>query len=50
MESAYSSTPFDIGGAIGAIGAGIIADRTGAPGLTCIFMLFLTLPGVRLTN
>lgn len=48
MESAFLSTPFDIGGAIGAVGAGIVADKTGAPGLTCIFMLFFTIPGVRI--
>lgn len=46
MESAFLSTPFDIGGAIGAVGAGIVADKTGAPGLTCIFMLFFTIPGL----
>jgi len=46
MESAFLSTPFDVGGAFGAIGAGILADRTGSPALTCIMMLLLTIPGV----
>ncbi|XP_074598840.1 major facilitator superfamily transporter 16 isoform X2 [Brevipalpus obovatus] len=46
MVSAFLSTPFDIGGALGAIGAGILADRTGSPALTCILMLLLTIPGL----
>lgn len=44
--SAYMSVPFDIGGIIGALTAGILADRTGASGLTCIIMLFCAIPSL----
>lgn len=45
-NSAYMSTPFDVGGILGAIMAGVIADRTGASGLTCIVMLIFAIPSV----
>jgi OPA family glycerol-3-phosphate transporter-like MFS transporter 1/2 len=45
-ETAYLSTPFDLGGIAGAVVAGIVADRTGASGLTCIGMLIFTIPSM----
>ena len=44
--AAYLSVPFDIGGLIGAIIAGYLADVTGASGLVCISMLALLLPSL----
>ena len=44
--SAYMSVPFDIGGIIGSMAAGILADRTGSPALTCIVMLALAIPSL----
>lgn len=44
--SAYMSAPFDVGGFIGAILAGYLADRTGTSGLVCIGMLALLLPSL----
>lgn len=49
-HSAYMSTPFDVGGILGAVVAGIYADRTGASGLTCIVMIFFAIPSVRLQS
>src|SRR5688572_4384491 len=46
--SAYASVAFDIGCIVGALLAGIFADRTRAPGLTCIVMLILAIPSLLL--
>lgn len=37
---------FDIGGCLGAIVAGFMADRSGASGITCIIFLALAIPSV----
>lgn len=44
--AAYMSVPFDIGGVIGSMMAGILADRTGSPALTCIVMLVCAIPSL----
>jgi OPA family glycerol-3-phosphate transporter-like MFS transporter 1/2 len=46
QNSAYLSTPFDVGGILGAILAGVYADRTGASGLTCIVMIIFAIPSL----
>lgn len=46
--SAYASVAFDVGGIIGSLLAGIFADRTRAPGLTCIVMLIFAIPSLLL--
>ncbi|XP_055374298.1 glucose-6-phosphate exchanger SLC37A2 [Condylostylus longicornis] len=43
-ESAHISTVFDIGGIVGAIAAGMIADATSMPAITCAGMFFLAVP------
>lgn len=45
-DSAYLSIYFDIGGCIGAIAAGYIADKSGASAITCIVMLIIAIPSV----
>ncbi|RWS25679.1 sugar phosphate exchanger 2-like isoform X2 [Leptotrombidium deliense] len=45
-DSAYLSIPFDMGGIVGSILAGLVADKTGASGLTCISMLLLSIPAL----
>lgn len=42
--SAYVSTLFDVGGIIGAIAAGSLADYTGMSALTCAIMLTFAMP------
>merc|ERR1719186_143784 len=42
--AAQLSTVFDMGGIVGAIAAGLLADKSGKPATTCSFMLTLTLP------
>ncbi|KAI1291781.1 putative glycerol-3-phosphate transporter 5 [Halotydeus destructor] len=44
--SAYLSVPFDVGGILGAVLAGLYADRTGASGLTCIVMIIGAFPSL----
>ena len=44
--SAYMSVPFDLGGILGSVAAGIIADRTGSAALTCIVMLGCAIPSL----
>lgn len=44
--SAYLSTPFDIGGIVGAILAGYLCDRYKASGITCNVMLLLAIPSI----
>lgn len=46
MKSAFLSTPFDVGGAVGAIGAGMVADKSRCPALTCLAMLVFAFPAV----
>eukprot|EP00092_Neocalanus_flemingeri_P038990 GFUD01042444.1.p1 GENE.GFUD01042444.1~~GFUD01042444.1.p1 ORF type:complete len:550 (+),score=95.56 GFUD01042444.1:112-1650(+) len=43
-EAAQLSTFFDMGGIVGAIAAGLLADKSGKPALTCSVMLTMTLP------
>ncbi|XP_054154974.1 glucose-6-phosphate exchanger SLC37A2-like [Oppia nitens] len=43
-DSAYLSTPFDLGGIIGAIVAGVLVDVTGASALICVVMLIWAIP------
>ncbi|RWS10522.1 Sugar phosphate exchanger 2-like protein, partial [Dinothrombium tinctorium] len=45
-DSAYLSIPFDLGGIVGSVLAGLVADKTGASGLTCIVMLLLSIPSL----
>lgn len=45
-DSAFSATPFDFGGIIGAIVAGYLADKTGASATICVTMLFFAIPSV----
>lgn len=45
-DSAYLSTPFDIGGVFGSIVAGYLSDRYRANGLTCSAMLVLSIPSM----
>jgi len=47
-ESAYLSIPFDIGGIIGAIAAGVIRDKFNKSALTCTVMLILAIPAMLL--
>jgi OPA family glycerol-3-phosphate transporter-like MFS transporter 1/2 len=37
---------FDLGGILGGITAGYMADKTGASALSCIFMLIFAIPSV----
>jgi len=43
-QSAVMSTVFDVGGFVGGILAGFIADRTQKPALTCCIFLLVSLP------
>ncbi len=45
-SSAFQSIMFDIGGCLGSIVAGFMADRSGASGITCIIFLTLAIPSV----
>lgn len=45
-DSAYLSTPFDVGGVVGAILAGYLSDRYKASGITCNVMLLLAVPSM----
>lgn len=45
-HSAYLSTPFDVGGVVGAILAGWISDKYRANGITCNVMLLLAIPAM----
>ena len=45
-ESAYLSTPFDVGGMFGAIIAGYLCDRYKKSGTTCVVMLVLAIPAM----
>lgn len=45
-KSAYLSTPFDMGGILGAIVAGYLSDRYKANGITCTVMLVLAIPSM----
>lgn len=45
-DSAYLSTPFDVGGVVGAILAGYVSDRYRANGITCNVMLLLAIPSL----
>lgn len=45
-NSAFISVTFDIGGCVGSLLAGLLADKTGASGLVCIGFLVLTIPSV----
>jgi len=45
-DSAYLSVPFDIGGAFGAIVAGVLSDRYRKSGLTCTIMLLMAIPSM----
>lgn len=45
-DSAYLSTPFDIGGVAGAILAGYFSDAFNANGITCNIMLLLAIPSM----
>lgn len=45
-NSAYLSTPFDIGGVAGAILAGYFSDAFNANGITCNVMLLLAIPSM----
>lgn len=45
-SSGFQSIAFDIGGCLGSIIAGFLADRTGASALTCIVFLALAIPSV----
>jgi len=45
-DSAYLSTPFDVGGIVGAILAGHISDKSKASGITCMIMLILAIPSM----
>jgi len=45
-ESAFLTIMFDVGGIVGGITAGYLADRTGASGLICIVMLVFAIPSV----
>jgi OPA family glycerol-3-phosphate transporter-like MFS transporter 1/2 len=47
-HSAYLTIMFDVGGIVGGIAAGYLADRTGASGLVCIIMLLFAIPSVSL--
>lgn len=49
-ESAYISIMFEIGGMIGSIVAGLLADRTEASGLVCIVFLALAIPSLFIFN
>jgi OPA family glycerol-3-phosphate transporter-like MFS transporter 1/2 len=45
-QSAYLSTPFDVGGMFGAIIAGYLCDRYKKSGTTCVVMLVLAIPAM----
>ncbi|KAJ6224653.1 hypothetical protein RDWZM_003198 [Blomia tropicalis] len=45
-SSGFQSIAFDIGGCLGSIIAGFLADRTGASALTCIVFLALAIPSL----
>lgn len=45
-DSAYLSTPFDVGGVAGAILAGYFSDSFNANGITCNVMLLLAIPAM----
>lgn len=47
--SADLSTLFDVGGIIGAIAAGVISDYSGMSATTCVGMLAVAAPMVRIT-
>ncbi|CAG2114346.1 unnamed protein product, partial [Medioppia subpectinata] len=49
-QSAYLSISFDIGGTVGAILAGYMADITNASAITCIVFIILTIPSVSTSN
>lgn len=44
--AAYLSIAFDIGGSIGSMLAGYLADRTGASALVCLGFLTAAIPSV----
>lgn len=45
-NSAYASIMFDVGGCLGSIAAGLMADKTGSSALTCIFFLICSIPSM----
>ncbi|CAG2113477.1 unnamed protein product, partial [Medioppia subpectinata] len=45
-DSAYLSTPFDLGGIVGAVMAGYLVDKTGASALICTVMLVFAVPSL----
>lgn len=45
-DSAYLSTPFDVGGIFGSIIAGHLSDRYRANGITCTVMLIAAIPSM----
>ncbi|CAG2164142.1 unnamed protein product [Oppiella nova] len=45
-DSAYLSTPFDLGGIVGAVVAGHLVDKTGASALICSVMLLCAIPSL----
>ncbi|XP_027201719.2 glucose-6-phosphate exchanger SLC37A2-like [Dermatophagoides pteronyssinus] len=45
-SSAYQSIMFDIGGMIGSIIVGLLADRTNSSGIICILFLMLAIPSL----
>lgn len=45
-SSAYLSTMFDFGGAVGAVAAGIFLDKTGLPAISCSILLALSIPAM----
>ncbi|CAG2114347.1 unnamed protein product, partial [Medioppia subpectinata] len=45
-QSAYMTIFFDLGGIIGGISAGYLADKTGASALSCIVMLIFAIPSL----
>lgn len=45
-SSAYESIMFDIGGMVGSIIAGLLADKTNSSGLICIGFLILAIPSL----
>lgn len=46
--SADLSTLFDIGGAVGAVAAGVLSDYSGMSAVTCAGMLSMAVPMVRI--
>ncbi|KAG9508955.1 Glucose-6-phosphate exchanger SLC37A2 [Fragariocoptes setiger] len=45
-NSAYLSTPFDLGGVVGAIVAGMVSDKTNSSAVTCTAMLLAAIPAM----